>query len=112
MLRLSVKGGGCSGFQYKFDMDRAQADDDIVIARDGVTVLIDPVSLAISRRLGDRLRRRPDRRRVQGQQSEGQGLLRLRHELFAIGAAVMPATAGILANINSVRLRPCNCRRA
>jgi iron-sulfur cluster assembly accessory protein len=45
MLRLSVMGGGCSGFQYKFDMDREQAEDDIMIARDGVTVLIDPVSL-------------------------------------------------------------------
>jgi len=45
MLRVSVEGGGCSGFQYKFDIDRAKADDDIVIARDGATVLIDPVSL-------------------------------------------------------------------
>jgi iron-sulfur cluster assembly accessory protein len=44
-LRLSVLGGGCSGFQYKFDVDREQADDDVVIARDGVTVLIDQVSL-------------------------------------------------------------------
>ena len=45
MLRVSVEGGGCSGFQYKFDMDRAQAPDDIVIARDGALVLIDQVSL-------------------------------------------------------------------
>jgi iron-sulfur cluster assembly accessory protein len=45
MLRVSVEGGGCSGFQYKFDMERAQADDDLVIAREGATVLIDPVSL-------------------------------------------------------------------
>jgi iron-sulfur cluster assembly accessory protein len=45
MLRLSVMGGGCSGFQYKFDMDREQAEDDILIARDGVTVVVDPVSL-------------------------------------------------------------------
>ena len=44
MLRVSVEGGGCSGFQYKFDMERARADDDLVIARDGATVLIDPVS--------------------------------------------------------------------
>ena len=34
MLRVSVEGGGCSGFQYKFDVDRAKADDDIVVARD------------------------------------------------------------------------------
>jgi iron-sulfur cluster assembly accessory protein len=45
MLRVSVEGGGCSGFQYKFDVDRTKADDDIVIAQDGATVLIDPVSL-------------------------------------------------------------------
>ena len=45
MLRVSVEGGGCSGFQYRFDIDRAKAEDDVVIARDGATVLIDPVSL-------------------------------------------------------------------
>jgi len=45
MLRLSVQGGGCSGFQYKFDIERAQGNDDVRIARDGVTMLIDPVSL-------------------------------------------------------------------
>jgi iron-sulfur cluster assembly accessory protein len=45
MLRVSVEGGGCSGFQYKFDIERARAEDDVVIARDGATVLIDPVSL-------------------------------------------------------------------
>ena len=45
MLRVSVEGGGCSGFQYKFDIERARADDDVVIAQDGATVLIDPVSL-------------------------------------------------------------------
>jgi len=45
MLRVSVEGGGCSGFQYKFDMEQAQSSDDIVIARDGAVVLIDPVSV-------------------------------------------------------------------
>ncbi len=45
MLRVSVEGGGCSGFQYKFDMDRDQASDDLVISRDGATVLNDPVSV-------------------------------------------------------------------
>jgi iron-sulfur cluster assembly accessory protein len=44
MLRVSVEGGGCSGFQYKFDFDRTQADDDLVLTRDGATVLIDPLS--------------------------------------------------------------------
>ena len=45
MLRVSVEGGGCSGFQYKFDIERSKAADDVVIAQDGATVLIDPVSL-------------------------------------------------------------------
>src|SRR5947207_6302077 len=45
MLRLSVEGGGCSGFQYKFDIDRARAEDDVLIRREGAVVLIDPVSL-------------------------------------------------------------------
>ena len=45
MLRVSVEGGGCSGFQYKFDIDRAKAEDDLVLARDGAVVLIDPVSV-------------------------------------------------------------------
>jgi iron-sulfur cluster assembly accessory protein len=45
MLRVSVEGGGCSGFQYKFDVERSRAEGDIVIARDSATVLIDPVSL-------------------------------------------------------------------
>jgi iron-sulfur cluster assembly accessory protein len=45
MLRVSIEGGGCSGFQYKFDMERARADDDLAITRDGATVVIDPVSM-------------------------------------------------------------------
>jgi len=45
MLRVSIEGGGCSGFQYKFGMERARADDDLAITRDGATVVIDPVSM-------------------------------------------------------------------
>ena len=44
-LRISVSGGGCSGFQYGFDLDQTRAPDDIVVERDGATVLIDSVSL-------------------------------------------------------------------
>ena len=43
-LRVSVSGGGCSGFQYGFAFDAARQDDDIVIEKEGVTVLIDSVS--------------------------------------------------------------------
>jgi iron-sulfur cluster assembly accessory protein len=44
MLRVSVEGGGCSGFQYKFDVERARTDDDLVIEREGAVVLVDAVS--------------------------------------------------------------------
>ena len=45
MLRVSVSGGGCSGFQYGFSFDDALADDDRTFERDGVTVVVDEVSL-------------------------------------------------------------------
>lgn len=45
VMRVSVEGGGCSGFQYKFDIQRQPETEDVVIARDGATVVIDPVSL-------------------------------------------------------------------
>lgn len=44
-LRVSVVGGGCSGFSYKFDLESARAEDDLAIERDGATVLIDPMSV-------------------------------------------------------------------
>ena len=43
-LRVEVKGGGCSGFQYEIGLDDA-GDDDLVLEQDGQSVLIDPVSL-------------------------------------------------------------------
>jgi iron-sulfur cluster assembly accessory protein len=45
MLRVSVEGGGCSGFQYRFDVEQDRAADDLVIERAGAVVLIDPVSV-------------------------------------------------------------------
>lgn len=44
MLRVSVEGGGCSGFQYRFDVERERATDDIVLGSNEAPVLIDPVS--------------------------------------------------------------------
>lgn len=44
-LRISVSGGGCSGFQYGFDLDQTRAPDDLIVERDGAVVVIDPVSL-------------------------------------------------------------------
>jgi len=45
LLRVSVEGGGCSGFQYKFDLVAASEADDLLIERAGARVLIDRVSL-------------------------------------------------------------------
>jgi iron-sulfur cluster assembly accessory protein len=44
-LRISVDGGGCSGFQYKFGIETDRQPDDIIIERDGATVLLDETSL-------------------------------------------------------------------
>lgn len=43
-LRVFVTGGGCSGFQYGFTFDEAMADDDTAIEKDGVLLLVDPMS--------------------------------------------------------------------
>ena len=45
ILRLSVEGGGCSGFQYKFDLAEAADADDAVSDTEGVRLIVDPVSL-------------------------------------------------------------------
>ncbi len=44
-LRIAVEGGGCSGFQYKFDLTTDRAADDTILERAGAQVLIDPMSL-------------------------------------------------------------------
>ncbi|MDD9909390.1 MAG: iron-sulfur cluster insertion protein ErpA [Ahrensia sp.] len=44
-LRISVEGGGCSGFSYKFDLADAVQDDDLILEREGGKVAIDPISL-------------------------------------------------------------------
>lgn len=45
MLRVFISGGGCSGFQYGFTFDESTADGDTVIDRDGVKLLVDPMSI-------------------------------------------------------------------
>lgn len=44
-LRVSVSGGGCSGFQYHFDLDDKSEPGDILIERDGAAVIVDDMSL-------------------------------------------------------------------
>lgn len=43
-LRVFVTGGGCSGFQYGFSFDDSREEDDTAVDRDGVTLLVDPMS--------------------------------------------------------------------
>ncbi|MGA8688504.1 MAG: iron-sulfur cluster insertion protein ErpA [Methyloceanibacter sp.] len=49
LMRVSVEGGGCSGFQYRFDLVQEGAPDDVLVERDGARVVIDPVSLGFVR---------------------------------------------------------------
>jgi len=49
ILRLSVDGGGCSGFQYKFGLADAPASDDTVAETDGVRLVVDEISLDLIR---------------------------------------------------------------
>lgn len=45
VLRLAVDGGGCSGFQYRFELADGAESDDIVSETDGVRLVVDPASL-------------------------------------------------------------------
>ena len=45
MLRVYISGGGCSGFQYGFSFDENRAEDDVAVENEGVTLLIDPLSI-------------------------------------------------------------------
>lgn len=47
ILRLSVEGGGCSGFQYKFGLSAEPDNEDIISETDGVRLVVDPVSLGL-----------------------------------------------------------------
>ena len=47
MLRVAVDGGGCSGFQYQFDLVETPEPDDLKIERDGAAALVDVISLAL-----------------------------------------------------------------
>jgi iron-sulfur cluster insertion protein len=44
-LRVYISGGGCSGFQYGFTFDEESAEDDVAVRKEGVTLVVDPLSL-------------------------------------------------------------------
>ena len=49
LFRVSVEGGGCSGFQYRFDLVQEKAPDDLLVEQDGARVVVDPISLGFVR---------------------------------------------------------------
>lgn len=49
ILRLAVDGGGCAGFQYRFELAEGIDDDDVTVETDGVTLVVDTISLDLVR---------------------------------------------------------------
>ena len=88
LFRVSVEGGGCSGFQYRFDLVTETAPDDVLVERDGARVVVDPVSLGfvagaeldfVDDLIGAQFKlNQPERHRV----------LRLRHQLLGLAHSV------------------------
>ena len=77
-LRVFVTGGGCSGFQYGFTFDEVTNEDDTAMQKNGVTLLIDPMSYQYLVGRRDRLPGRPRGRAVRDQEPERDHHLRLR----------------------------------
>ena len=76
-LRVGVRGGGCSGFQYQLAFDE-QRENDAVFESHGLKLLVDNESLLVRARRGHRLRGKPPGRRLQGQQPQRRRRLWLR----------------------------------
>ncbi|KAL5260461.1 hypothetical protein ACHWQZ_G010557 [Mnemiopsis leidyi] len=57
-LRVTVDGGGCSGFQYKFEIDEKVNNDDVVFEKDGVQIITDKISLDFIKELLKILKRK------------------------------------------------------
>ena len=104
-LRVAVLAGGCSGFQYRFELDAAPQADDLVIERAGAKVLVDPASLDLLAGSRTGLHRRADGQPLRGAQPERQVGLRLRHKFLE--STVKIATW----NVNSIRQRETHVQR-
>ena len=90
MLRISVNGGGCSGFQYAFDVDQARQDDDIVIEKRRRTGAGRLDLAGVHGRLGHRLRGRFDRAIVQDREPPGDRVLRVWDVVLALRVKSWP----------------------
>ena len=86
ILRLAVDGGGCAGFTYKFELADSAESDDSIAETDGVTLVVDPVSLDLVQRLRGGFRRGFGRRGVQGAQPQRPVGLRLRKQLLGLAS--------------------------
>ena len=89
VLRLSVDGGGCAGFTYKFELGEVE-DGDAVAETDGVSLVVDPISLDLVAGLGGRLCRGSRRRGVQGDQPQCRLGLRLRISFSVLTSVAEP----------------------
>ena len=82
MLRVAVDGGGCNGFQYRFDFDDAVNDDDTVFERDGVKVVVDEISLDFLGNAQVDFQAGADRQLFCRRKPQRHVELRLRHQFF------------------------------
>ena len=96
-LRVFVTGGGCSGLQYGFTFDEVTNEDDTVMQKNGVSLLIDPMSYQYLIGAEIDYTRRPRGRAVRDQESERHVHLRLRIFLLGLSRASAPRTRGASA---------------
>ena len=87
-LRIAVRGGGCSGFEYAIDFEKEPRENDLVLEYDGLKVYVDPISGRFLAGHHHRLQPRHDRHRVQVPQPEGDRHLRLRLVVLGLAPAL------------------------
>ena len=109
-LRVFVTGGGCSGLQYGFTFDEVANEDDTVMQKNGVSLLIDPMSYQYLRRRRDRLHRGAGGRAVRDQESERDLDLRVRIVVLRLTRRVSAREQGGLGSL--CFFRPGRPRRA